>query len=70
VLAALISLAAIGLVIHVAVSVVSGSSMIFWRAVDRLDYWIWYVRLRSIDALYGPEPEPETEANRQRNSAQ
>jgi len=42
--------------------------MIFWRAVDRLDYWIWYVRLRSIDALYGPEPE--TEANRQRNSAQ
>jgi len=42
--------------------------MIFWRAVDRLDYWVWYVRLRMIYALYGPEPE--TEANRQRNSAE
>jgi hypothetical protein len=65
---ALISVAVTGLAIHVAVSVVSDSSMIFWRAVDRLDYWIWYARLRIIDALYGPEPV--TEANRQRNSAQ
>jgi hypothetical protein len=68
VLTALIAVAIAGLVIHVVVSVVSDSSMIFWRAVDRLDYWIWYARLRIIDALYGPEPE--TEANRQRNSAQ
>jgi hypothetical protein len=68
VFAALISVAVTGLAIHVAVSVVSDSSMIFWRAVDRLEYWIWYARLRIIDARYGPEPF--TEANRQRNSAQ
>jgi hypothetical protein len=67
-LAALVSVAVTGLAIHVAVSVVSDSSMTFWRTVDRLDHWIWYARLRIIDALYGPEPE--TEANRQRNSAQ
>jgi hypothetical protein len=65
---ALISVAVTGLAIHVAVSVVSDSSMIFWRAGDRLDYRIGYGRLRITDALYGPEPV--TEANRQRNSAQ
>jgi hypothetical protein len=69
VLTALISVAAVtGPAIHAAVSVVSDSSMIFWRVVDRLDYWIWYARLYITDALYGPEPE--TEANRQRYSAQ
>jgi hypothetical protein len=50
------------------VPVVFDTSMIFWRAVDRLDYWIWYVRLRITDALYGLQPE--TEADWQRNGAE
>ena len=41
---------------------------LFWRIIDRFDYWIWLARLRVVDALYGPEPE--TEADRQRDSAE
>jgi hypothetical protein len=37
--------------------------MIFWRFVDRLDYWFWDVRLRIVDAVYGPDPE--TDADRE-----
>jgi hypothetical protein len=33
--------------------------MIFWRFVDRLDYWVWDVRLRIVDAMYGPEAETD-----------
>jgi hypothetical protein len=33
--------------------------------LDWLDYRIWDARLRMVDALYGPEPE--TEADRERN---
>jgi hypothetical protein len=39
-----------------------------WLLVDWLDYLVWLVRLRIIDALYGPQPE--TEADRQRNTAE
>ena len=35
---------------------------LFWQVVNRLDYWVWYARLRIIDATY--RPEPETEADR------
>jgi hypothetical protein len=35
-----------------------------WRVLDWLDYRIWDLRLRMVDALYGPEPE--TEADRER----
>jgi hypothetical protein len=42
--------------------------MIFWRVIDRLDYWVTLARLRIIDTLYGAEPE--TEADRQRNNAE
>jgi hypothetical protein len=42
--------------------------MIFWRFVDRLDYWFWDVRLRIVDAMYGPEAETlETEADQRRH---
>jgi hypothetical protein len=36
----------------------------FWRALDALDYRVMQTRLWGVDALYGPEPE--TEADRQR----
>jgi hypothetical protein len=42
---------------------VSGLERFFWRAVDWLDYRVWNVRLRIIDALCGSEPE--TEADRE-----
>jgi len=27
---------------------------LFWRGLDRLDYWIVHARLLTVDALYGP----------------
>ena len=38
---------------------------LFWRLCDWLDYRVWDARLRMVDAVYGPEPE--TEADRERN---
>jgi hypothetical protein len=40
---------------------------LFWRAHDRLDYWIMQARLRFVDAIYGPEPQ--TDAERQHCNA-
>jgi hypothetical protein len=40
-------------------AIASVSSIIFWRFVDRLDYWVWDVRLRIVDAMYGPEAETD-----------
>ena len=40
-------------------------SRLVWRLLDWLDYRMWDARLRTVDALYGPEPE--TEADRERN---
>jgi hypothetical protein len=40
-------------------------SRLVWRVLDWLDYRIWDVRLRVADAIYGPEPEAE--ADRERN---
>ena len=39
---------------------------LFWRALDRLDYWLTQARLWAVDAVYGPEPE--TAADRWRAS--
>ena len=33
----------------------------FWRVVDRLEYWVWDLRLRIVDAVYGLVPETEAE---------
>jgi len=41
---------------------VSGLDL-FWRFVDWLDYWFWDVRLRVVDAVYGPEPETSSLTN-------
>jgi hypothetical protein len=30
---------------------------LFWRALDRLDYWVMQARLSAVDALYGPIPD-------------
>lgn len=46
----------------------SSIELLFWRAVDWLDYWFWNVRLRIVDAVYGSEPEPKSD--RQRSSAE
>jgi hypothetical protein len=32
-------------------------AQLFWRALDRLDYWITQTSLRALDALCGPFPE-------------
>jgi hypothetical protein len=36
----------------------------FWRVLDALDYWVMQVRLSVVDAVYGPEPETETDRQR------
>jgi hypothetical protein len=41
---------------------------LFWRVVDRLDYLVTLARLRILDAVCGPEPE--TQADRQRQGDQ
>jgi hypothetical protein len=30
---------------------------LFWRALDRVDYWITLARLRAMDRAYGPLPD-------------
>ena len=30
---------------------------LFWRALDRLDYWVIQARFLAVDALYGPFPD-------------
>jgi hypothetical protein len=40
---------------------------IFWRLLDALDYRVMQARLWVFDALHGPEPE--TEADRQREES-
>jgi len=37
---------------------------LFWRGLDRADYWLTLARLRILDALAGPLPE--TPADRRR----
>ena len=37
----------------------SGLDRLFWRVADWLDYYVMDVRLRIVDAVYGPEPERE-----------
>jgi hypothetical protein len=39
-------------------------SRIFWRVLDGLDYRVTQVRLSMVDAVYGPEPETETDRQR------
>ena len=41
-------------------------SRFVWRVLDWLDYRIWDVRLRIVDAVYGPEPETEADRERRR----
>jgi hypothetical protein len=43
---------------------VSRCGRIFWGAIASIDCWVWDVRFRICDAVYGPEPEAE--ADRQR----
>jgi phosphatidylserine/phosphatidylglycerophosphate/cardiolipin synthase-like enzyme len=50
---------------HCAERPVRPVSRLLWQALDWLDYRVWDLRLRVADALYGPEPE--TEADRDRN---
>ena len=42
----------------------------FWRAIDRLDYWVTLTRLRVLDALCGPEPETGADQQRMRDREQ
>lgn len=37
----------------------SALGLLFWRLIDWLDYWVWDVRLRIVDAVYGPLPETD-----------
>ena len=46
-------------------SPVNSLRLIFWRVVGELEYWVMDVGLCIADAICGPEPE--TEADRQRN---
>lgn len=39
-----------------------------WGVLDWLDYRLWDLRLRMVDALYGPEPETEADRERSRRS--
>ena len=39
---------------------------LFWRAVDALDYWLTQVALWAVDVASGPEPETEADRQRQR----
>ena len=40
---------------------------LFWRALDRVDYWLMLARLRILDALAGPLPETPANQHRQRD---
>ena len=30
---------------------------LFWRVLDRVDYWLTQARLWTVDALYDPDPD-------------
>jgi hypothetical protein len=36
-------------------------ALLFWCAVDWLDYWITQARFWVVDAVCGPEPETEAD---------
>ena len=40
---------------------------LFWRALDRVDYWLTLARCASLDTLAGPLPETPADQERKRD---
>jgi hypothetical protein len=45
----------------------NGLGRLFWRVLDRFEYWVMHTRLRIVDAVCGPEPETEADQQRRRD---
>jgi hypothetical protein len=43
------------------------AALLFWRALDRMDYWLTLAELRILDALAGSLPETPADRQRQRD---